>query len=208
MSETNADRKRRTVTGRAIPVRGDDIDTDRIIPARYLKCVTFDELGKYAFMDERYDETGNPKEHPFNDKRFNGAEILLVNNNFGCGSSREHAPQSLMRSGIRAIIGESFAEIFKGNCTALGIPTLTVDGESMETLMTRVEQDPALVITADIEGLKVIVGDSSSGTSISAEIDASIRSSLVEGTWDTTSILRDNLTKIRATAEKLPYIAG
>ncbi len=208
MAETVQERMRRKVSGRAVPVRGDDIDTDRIIPARYLKCITFDELGQYAFNDERYDEAGNPKPHPFNDERFAGAEILLVNRNFGCGSSREHAPQSLMRGGIRAIVGESFAEIFQGNCTALGIPTMTVRAERIEELMELVERNPDTVVTADVENSAVIVEENGGEKRIDAQLNDSIRKNLVEGTWDTTSLLRENIAKIQSTARKLPYIAG
>ena len=142
--------ERKLIRGRAIPVPGNDIDTDRIIPARYLKFVTFDTLGQFVFQDERFDENGKEREHPFNDERFKGGEILLVNNNFGCGSSREHAPQSLMRAGIRGIVGESFGEIFAGNCTALGIPTVRLKHEEIEVLMAAVEADPGTEITLDL----------------------------------------------------------
>ncbi len=195
---------RRVISGRAIPVRGDDIDTDRIIPARYLKCITFDELGKYVFYDERFDETGTPKPHPFNDERFKGAEILLVNRNFGCGSSREHAPQSIMRAGIRAIVGESFAEIFFGNCVQLGIPAVRLPHESIEEIMAIVEEKPETEVTVDIESKLVKVGE----REYKAEIDESARSLFLSGSWDTTSMLLSALDEIKATASRLPYING
>ena len=144
---TNNDLQRRQITGTGIPVPGNDIDTDRIIPARFMKCVTFDGLEQYAFYDERF-SGDTPKAHPFNDDRFLGGSILIVNKNFGCGSSREHAPQALVRFGMRAIIGESFAEIFAGNCTALGVPAVTASQDHITQLMQAVESDPKIRITA------------------------------------------------------------
>ena len=155
--------KRSMITGKGIPVPGDDIDTDRIIPARYLKFVTFDSLGRHVFQDERYDENGNEKDHPFNEDRFKGAEILLVNKNFGCGSSREHAPQSIMRAGIRGIVGESFGEIFAGNCTALGIPTVCLKREELDFLMSTVSKKPDTTIELNLDNGTV----SAAGTSYS-----------------------------------------
>src|SRR5919197_6455079 len=130
------------VSGTAVPIRGNDIDTDRIIPARYLKEVTFARMGDYPFFDERFDPSGNKKDHPFNDPEYKGASILFVNKNFGCGSSREHAPQALYRFGINAIVGESFAAIFAGNCTMMGLPAVTVSHAEIETMMKTVENDP------------------------------------------------------------------
>ena len=187
-----------------MPVRGDDIVTDRIIPARYLKLVTFDDLGSYAFYDARFDEKGAEKEHPFNDTRFRNASVLVVNKNFGCGSSREHAPQSLMRSGTRVIVGESFAEIFAGNCAALGIPTVTAPHEVIENLLEAIESDPGLRIRVDLEQKKVDAGD----RSFAIEIPATFRSSLLRGTWDTTSALLERIDAIRAVHDRLPYVGG
>ena len=195
---------RGVIAGTAIPLRGDDIDTDRIIPARYLKCVTFEELGQYAFYDERFDPEGAGKPHPFNDERFSGAEILLVNRNFGCGSSREHAPQSLMRMGIRALVGESFAEIFAGNCTALGIPAAQVSHEDIEKLMSLVERDPETLLTVDLEAKTV----SAENLSVSLTMPESYRRALASGTWDTTTALLANHNEIKKVAEHLPYISG
>ncbi|HUI70204.1 MAG TPA: isopropylmalate isomerase, partial [Spirochaetia bacterium] len=149
---------RKLIKGRGIVLPGDDIDTDRIIPARYLRLITFEELGKYAFFDERFDDAGKPKPHPLNDPRFTGGSILLVNRNFGCGSSREHAPQSLMRMGINAFVGESFAEIFSGNCTALGLPAVRVSRDDALQLQKLVEGDPTLEVSVDLEALTVMAG--------------------------------------------------
>ena len=193
---------RRVIEGRGLPLRGDDIDTDRIIPARYLKCVTFDELGKFAFYDERFDEDGNAKEHPFNDRRFEGAEILVVNRNFGCGSSREHAPQSLMRAGIRAIVGESFAEIFAGNCLQLGIPVVTMSHEKVSELQGLLEEKPGTKLKLDI-GEKKLEAD---GKLFEVEVNDSARKLLLSGTWDTTSLLLANRREIEEVARRLPYL--
>lgn len=197
--------ERIVIEGRGIPLRGDDIDTDRIIPARYLKCVTFEELGAYAFYDERFTADGSEKEHPFNDPRYRNGSILVVNKNFGCGSSREHAPQSLMRMGIRAIVGESFAEIFAGNATALGIPTLRATAAAIEQLMTAVEADPTKV-RIDLESNTVTVPGQ--GVTIETTMPDSYRSSLIKGTWDTTAALLSNREDILAMRNRLPYLVG
>lgn len=192
------------LTGTAIPVTGNDIDTDQIIPARYMKVVTFDGLGEYAFNDLRYDSQGNTKPHPFNDARFSGASILVVNRNFGCGSSREHAPQALMRSGIRAIIGESFAEIFAGNCTAMGVPAVTLPHAKVVAIQQAVEKDPSIEITVDLPGSTVTVA----GEVHEFDMPAAYRSALIAGSWDSTSVLLSNLDAINARADNIPYIAG
>ena len=199
---------RRVIKGKGMPLPGDDIDTDRIIPARYLKCVTFDELGKFAFYDERYDEQGNKKDHPFNDERYRGAEILIVNKNFGCGSSREHAPQSLMRAGIRAIIGESFAEIFLGNCTALGIPAVTMETGAVPELMDFIEKEPEVVLTLDLDKKIVEAGlpGGKNGKFFKMEITGSAREVFLSGTWDTTSALLEGKKEIESKARSLPYL--
>ncbi|MGA2613042.1 MAG: 3-isopropylmalate dehydratase small subunit [Spirochaetia bacterium] len=195
---------RKLIRGRGIVVPGDDIDTDRIIPARYLRLITFEELGKYAFFDERFDDNGKPKKHPLNDSRFAGGTILLVNRNFGCGSSREHAPQSLMRMGIRAFVGESFAEIFSGNCTALGLPASRVSHEDALKLQALVDADPGLELSIDLESLTVTAG----GQRVTFTMPDSDRKSLVSGTWDTTAMLLSNREAIRAAASRIPYLNG
>ncbi len=148
-AQTNPEQVAR-VEGSAVAVRGNDIDTDRIIPARFLKVITFDGIGEFAFQDVRIDENGTVTDHPFNNPAYQQASILLTNRNFGCGSSREHAPQALMRWGIQAIIGESFAEIFAGNCNALGIPAVTVGQSEIAELMSMVESNPDARISLDL----------------------------------------------------------
>jgi 3-isopropylmalate/(R)-2-methylmalate dehydratase small subunit len=194
----------RTLTGRGLPLPGSDIDTDRIIPARFMKAVTFDGLGEHAFHDVRFDADGKPKDHPFNDARYRGASILLVGSNFGCGSSREHAPQALMRFGIRAILGVSFAEIFAGNCLSIGVPAATLSAVDASVLMESIVGDPALEITLDLVSGAVRAG----GREMRIEIPESARSQLVNGTWDGTSVLLGNLSEIAATAARLPYLRG
>jgi len=198
------DTRIRQVSGTGVAVRGNDLDTDRIIPARYLKEVTFDRMGEYPFIDERFDEQGNPKPHPFNDPQFKGASVLFVNDNFGCGSSREHAPQALYRYGIRAIVGESFAEIFAGNSLAIGLPLVKVKADEMQRLMDIVEEEPTTQVALDIEGRSLKVGD----VSVPVEINDTTRSALIQGHWDSTAVLAANLPKAREVANRLPYING
>ena len=194
--------RRERIQGPALPLRGDDIDTDRIIPARYLRCVTFDGLGEFAFYDERFD--GNQKkDHPFNDARYAGAKILVVNKNFGCGSSREHAPQALMRAGFQAFIGESFSEIFTGNCTALGLPVVTVSKETVEQLMDRIEAQPDTQVALDLVQKQITVGTETYALTI---VESS-RQALVSGQWDSTEVLLQNQDKIHACARRLAYIS-
>jgi 3-isopropylmalate/(R)-2-methylmalate dehydratase small subunit len=189
------------VEGTGIPIRGNDIDTDQIIPARFMKVVTFDGLGEFAFFDQRFDDDDNEKDHPFNEDRFQDANVMVVNANFGCGSSREHAPQALMRWGIDAIIGESFAEIFAGNCLALGIPTVTADHETISSLQQWVENNPDKTVELDVEEELVRYGETQTGVSV----DTAQRKALVEGVWDTTALMRSNEQVTRETAESLPY---
>jgi 3-isopropylmalate/(R)-2-methylmalate dehydratase small subunit len=190
-------------SGSGVPVRGNDIDTDQIIPGRFLKAVTFDGLGQFAFFDQRFDDDDNPKEHPFNDERFQDASVLVVNSNFGCGSSREHAPQALMRWGIDAIVGESFAEIFAGNCLALGIPTVTADHETVTELQDWIEDHPDEEIEVDVEAETVTYGDST----VEVNVDDAQRRALVDGVWDTTALMKSNERAVRETAQSLPYVS-
>ena len=192
------------VEGRGIPLPGDDIDTDQIIPARYLREITFEALGKYAFFDVRFDESGKQKPHPLNDPRFLGGTILIVGSNFGCGSSREHAPQSLMRMGIAAFIGESFAEIFSGNCTALGLPAARVSREDAQAIAGMVTADPKAVVSMDLDAASITV----SGRRFSFTMPDSDRRSLLTGEWDTTAVLLSNEKSIRAAAARIPYVNG
>jgi len=197
------DAKRTRINGSAIPVRGHDIDTDRIIPARFLKCVVFEGLGAAAFEDDRAQARAAGRLHPFDDPRFRAARILLANRNFGCGSSREHAPQAIMRwgRGIQAIVGESFAEIFAGNCQALGIPCVTVEPAVMSELMERSEAEPGLEFTLDLETMRITAG----GTGYPVRIAEGVRQQLLEGTWDTTGELLAARDEIERTASHLPY---
>jgi len=190
-----------SVTGTGIPVRGNDIDTDQIIPARFMKVVTFDGLGEFAFFDLRFDEDDEQKDHPFNEPQFQDASVLAVNANFGCGSSREHAPQALMRWGIDAIVGESFAEIFAGNCLALGIPTVTADHEAIVDLQEWIDENPEGEIDVDVGSETVTYG----GTTIEATVDDAQRRALTEGVWDTTALMKSNADAVAEKAASLPY---
>ncbi|HEY9909241.1 MAG TPA: 3-isopropylmalate dehydratase small subunit [Thermosynechococcaceae cyanobacterium] len=189
----------KTVAGRAIPLTGNDIDTDRIIPARFLRCVTFDGLGAQVFADDRAQTQG---QHPFDQLQFQGAEILLVNTNFGCGSSREHAPQAIAKWGIRAIVGESFAEIFFGNCVAMGIPCVTADAAAVRRLQEMVVADPQAEIRVDLEALRVSCGEFWATIVLSE----GVRQMMTTGTWDACGQLVARAEQVQATAAKLPYV--
>ncbi len=188
-----------TITGRALPLIGNDIDTDRIIPARFLKCVTFDGLGDHVFADDRSQLNG---EHAFDQAQYQDATVLLVNRNFGCGSSREHAPQAIARWGIQAIIGESFAEIFFGNCLAMGIPCLVADSETVATLQAKVQADPNASITVDVEQRQVTCGDFSAALTLAD----GPQQMLTGGTWDACGQLVAQADAIAQTVGKLPYV--
>ena len=193
------------VSGTTVVVRGDDIDTDRIIPARFLKCVTFDALGPAAFADDRAElASAAAGPHPFDRPEHQGASILLVNRNFGCGSSREHAPQALMRWGIRAVVGESFAEIFYGNCLALGIPCLTADHDTMLAIQEAAEADPARSFSVDVAGATLRAGEQS----WPLELQQGPRQMLATGQWDATGQLLANGEALVATVQRLPYLSG
>ena len=186
------------VSGTGVAIRGNDVDTDQILPARFMKVVTFEGLGAYAFYDQRVEND----DHPFEDDRFREGSILAVNQNFGSGSSREHAPQALMRWGIEGLIGESFAEIFRGNCLSLGLPTVTTDGETVREIQDWIEANPDGEIEIDVEAATVTYGD----RTIDVAVDDAQQRALTEGTWDTTAVMRANFDAVRERAASLPYV--
>ena len=190
------------VTGSAIYVPGDDIDTDRIIPARFMKCVTFDGLGEYLFHDVRFDDQGNQKDHSLNDVRFSNSSIMLSGKNFGCGSSREHAPQSLYRAGFRAIIAGNFAEIFFGNSINLGIPCVSMDSNNRAELAQWIDSNLGKGITVDVDQLQVRAGD----LSLPCEMRPGARDSLLNGTWDPLDELLSANSDVDQVAQGLAYV--
>lgn len=189
-----------TVSGTGIPLLLDDIDTDRIIPARFLRCVTFDGIGEHAFEDDREQDPN----HPFNQERFQNGSILVSGRNFGCGSSREHAPQSLMRWGVKGIVAESFAEIFFGNCTSLGIPAVCASREDLRKLTAAIEADPSLDFTLDLNAMTVSFGNET----VAVAMPESARSALTSGQYDALAQLLARKDDIAATASRLPYLNG
>jgi 3-isopropylmalate/(R)-2-methylmalate dehydratase small subunit len=192
------------VTGRAVNVPGNDIDTDRIIPARFMKCVTFDGLGEFLFFDVRKNADGSDKPHPLNEARFKGATILLSGANFGCGSSREHAPQAIQKYGFKAVVAENFAEIFFGNCTTLGIPCFEATREDIAKIAAAVEQDPKTEVVVDVAKQEIRFG----GQTVKAKVRAADRDALLNGRWDAIGELLDGVPAVKATAAKLPYLAA
>ena len=189
-----------SVSGQGLPLRGDDIDTDRIMPARHLRSVSFEGLERHLFEDDR---AADPR-HPFNDPRYRGASLLVVNRNFGCGSSREHAPQGLARYGIRTIVGESFSEIFQGNAAMLGIPCFAMDRDSAARLQALIEATPQVQIVADVKSGVVTAG----GLLVTATLPAALRDSFISGQWNPTAMLLDRFDDVRRVADSLPYIKG
>jgi 3-isopropylmalate/(R)-2-methylmalate dehydratase small subunit len=195
------------IEGTALPMRGDDIDTDRIMPARYLRAVTFEGLEKYVFEDERAGSAAGARTgtvHPFDNPSYRGASILLVNRNFGSGSSREHAPQALQRAGFRAILGESFAEIFFGNSLMIGLPCVTASSDEVRELMERVEERPDVRLRIDLEGGTCEMD----GFRCAIALPGHARDAFVTGTWDTTGMLLDRYEEVDRVAARLPYVAG
>lgn len=191
----------RSVTGRGVVISGDDIDTDRIIPARFLKAVTFDDLAAGLFYDERFDEHGNSKGHPLDAPEFTGASVLITGNNFGCGSSREHAPQSIRRAGYNAVIAGSFGEIFFSNATTIGLVCMRVADDDRKILADLVRANPATEITIDVAAKTVQAGEHT----FQAETTENARQALIEGFYDPLSELLGNVEHIKATAKRLGY---
>ena len=188
------------ITGRALPLRGDDLDTDRIMPARFLRAVTFENLEQHLFEDDR---AANPA-HPFNNPQYAGASILVVNRNFGCGSSREHAPQGLARFGIRALVGESFSEIFQGNSVMLGIPCFVADRATIDSLQDAIEKTPEVVVEARVD-----TGIVTAGTlKVSASLPHAVRDAFLSGQWNPTAMLLTQFDEVKAVASRLPYVSG
>ena len=188
------------IDGRGLPLRGHDIDTDRIMPARFLVSVSFDGLERHLFEDDRATDA----KHPFGDPHYRGAAVLVVNSNFGCGSSREHAPQGLARAGIRAIVGESFSEIFQGNSGMLGIPCFVAAPADVERLQTLIERTPEVLIHADVESGAISAGS----LRIAAALPHALRDSFVSGQWNPTAMLLHDFDDVKAVAMRLPYVTG
>jgi 3-isopropylmalate/(R)-2-methylmalate dehydratase small subunit len=194
----------REVSGTALPLAGDNIDTDRIIPARFLKSVSFEGLETHAFEDDRKQLEERGQVHPFSNPRYAGARVLVVNGNFGCGSSREHAPQALQRWGIRAVVGESFSEIFFGNSVALGMPCLTVAAADAEALLAAAEANPQAEVSVSVSAQTVGVN----GKTYHASVPAGAREAFTAGTWDATGLLLDDFEQVKKIAASLPYVGG
>jgi 3-isopropylmalate/(R)-2-methylmalate dehydratase small subunit len=194
----------REIGGTVLPLRGDDIDTDRIIPARFLKSITFDGLEQHLFEDDRREAEAAGVVHAVNNPAYRGARVLLVNSNFGCGSSREHAPQAIYRHGIRAVLGQSFSEIFLGNSIALGMPCPTASPGAIGALMDLAEANPALALTIDLEQMKARAAD----RTFEISLPAAVREAFLDGSWDATGLLLDDYDRVRATADSLPYVTG
>ena len=191
------------VTGRAVVVAGDDIDTDRIIPARYMRCITFDGLGEYLFRDVRQTPEGKSTNHPIDDPKYKGATILISGMNFGCGSSREHAPQAIARAGFKAVIAGGFAEIFFGNSTTLGLPCATAARKDLTALMSLIQKDPATLVKFDVEKLQVTAGS----LSFPVTLKASAQQGLLSGRYDAIADLLANLPKVKELAAQVPSAA-
>ncbi len=192
----------RRLAGRAVPLRGDNVDTDRIIPARFLRSITFEGLERHLFEDDRSQLEAEGRQHPTSNPRYAGAAVLLVNANFGCGSSREHAPQAIYRSGIKAVVGQSFSEIFFGNSVALGLPCVSAAPETVEALMAAVERDPSIEVTVDLDAMIV----TAAGQTFPVTFPPGARESFLDGSWDATGLLLDRYEEVEGTAARLPYL--
>ena len=190
------------VKGQGVYVPGNDIDTDRIIPARFMKCITFNGLGEYLFYDVRHDENGEKKDHSLNDPIYADANIMISDANFGCGSSREHAPQSLFRAGFRAVIAGNFAEIFFGNATNLGMPCVSVEDEDRKRLVELLNHSPNQTLSIDLSSLKIRLGDNQ----FDCDLRKGARDSLLNGTWDPLDELLTSRTSIDRTSNSLGYV--
>ena len=190
----------REIRGTGLPLRGDDIDTDRIIPARFLKSITFEGLQAHLFEDD----LAQAPDHPVGNPRYAAARVMIVQSNFGCGSSREHAPQAINRRGIRAVIGQSFSEIFFGNSVALGMPCPTASRETTGALIALVEQDPSTELVVDLDAMTVTAG----GRAFEIALPAAAREAFLDGSWDATGLLLENYDDVRAVAARLPYVSG
>jgi 3-isopropylmalate/(R)-2-methylmalate dehydratase small subunit len=188
------------VAGSGVPIYGDDIDTDQILPARFMKETSFENMAQYLFYDARRDDDSEFNDHPLN--RFENAEIAVVNQNFGMGSSREHAPQAMLRWGIDGVVGESFAEIFRDNCKSLGIPAATADHETVTTLQQWIEDNPGGQIEIDVQLETVTYGE----TTVDVDIDDAMQDALLQGIWDTTALMKSNTESVRETVAGLPYM--
>ncbi len=193
-----------TVSGRAVPILGDDIDTDRIVPARFLKEITFANMGNYLFYDLRFDETETPKAHPLNDPHYLGARIMIVGRNFGCGSSREHAPQAIKRFGIQAVIGESFAEIFAGNCKAIGLPVVSVSDGAHALIIDHITHHSEALLSLNLDTKTLQYG----AETCHVELPEARRQAFISGTWESTALLRVNMPAVLEKAKQLPYVQG
>ena len=192
------------VTGTGLPLRGGNIDTDRIIPARFLRSVSFEGLETHLFEDDIAQAGGQGVTHPIVDGRYGGASILVVNENFGCGSSREHAPQAIRRRGFRAVVGESFSEIFFGNSVALGMPCVTAPPEAVARLQQLIDESPEEPITVDLDAQQLVCG----GWQTPVTLPAAARESFLDGSWDATAMLLHRYEEVEATAARLPYPSG
>ena len=192
------------VKGRAVPLRGDDIDTDRIIPARYLKTSTFEGLEQHVFEDDRLQLAERGQTHSFDVAAYKGATLMFVQGNFGCGSSREHAPQAIARWGVKAIVGESFAEIFFGNSLIMGLPCVTAERADIERLIKQVEAHPETEFDLDLRSSTITGGS----LSIPVMLPEATRAALLSGNWDATGLLVDRYEEVEAVAARLPYVSG